>query len=315
MLQTIRTRLMQGGEITPQEACELATLADKTALYTLAKEVTDAFAPRTADFCSIINVKSGLCPEDCKWCSQSVHYATKVEKYAFLEKEESLRHALHNESQGVGRFSLVASGRRLSQTELSKAVETYRYLKSKSNIRLCASLGLVRKADLEALKEAGVETYHCNLEAAPSYFGELCTTHTQQQKIETLRWAHEVGMKLCSGGIIGMGETMEQRIELAFTLKELPLFSIPINLLHPIPGTPLAGTPKLTDEEILTTIALFRLIHPTKYLRFSGGRMLMSRELQEQAITIGINAAIVGDLLTTIGSSVAEDKALFGIKE
>jgi len=313
MIDIIRERLLSGGEITYQEAIQLAAHADKSQLYELAKQITQEKSPDDVDLCSIINVKSGRCPEDCKWCAQSIHYKTSTEEYAFVDKSESLRHALHNESQGVRRFSLVASGRRVSQTELKKAVETYQHLKKSSSIRLCASLGLARKEDLQALKDAGVETYHCNLEASPSYFAELCTTHTQQQKIDTLMWAHEVGMKLCSGGIIGMGESMEQRIELAFTLKQLPLFSIPINILHPIDGTPLAGTPKLTDEEILTTIAIFRLIHPEKYLRFSGGRMLMSHELQKRAIEIGINAAIVGDLLTTIGSSVSEDKELFGI--
>ncbi|MGL4994006.1 MAG: biotin synthase BioB [Bacteroidales bacterium] len=313
MIDNIRLRLMEGGEITVQEALELINIQDKSLLYKLAQEITESKAPNDVDLCSIINVKSGRCPEDCKWCAQSIHYNTSAEEYTFVDKSESLRHALYNESQGVRRFSLVASGRRVSQSELKKAVETYTLLKQKSSIRLCASLGLARKEDLQALKDAGVETYHCNLESSPSHFAELCTTHTQKQKIDTLMWAHEVGMKLCSGGIIGMGETMEQRVELAFTLKQLPLFSIPINILHPIAGTPLAGTPKLTDEEILTTIAIFRLIHPDKYLRFSGGRMLMSRELQKKAIEIGINSAIVGDLLTTIGSSVTEDKELFGM--
>lgn len=313
MLDTVYQKIKSGMEISFDEAVALSLTDNKEALYELAAKITEEYAPKRFDMCSIINVKSGKCPEDCKWCAQSAHWKTTAEVYPFIESAESVRQAKYNENQGINRFSLVASGRRLSKKDLDAAVETYKHIKSESNIKLCASLGLVTKEDLLKLKEAGVTTYHCNLEAAPSYFGDLCTTHSQDDKIRTLMAAHEVGMELCSGGIIGMGETMEQRIELAFKLKELPLFSIPINMLHPIPGTPLENEKPLTDEEVLTTVALFRLIHPTKYLRFSGGRALMSRELQRKAHRCGMNSAIVGDLLTTIGSTVDEDKEMFGI--
>lgn len=314
MLDTVYQKIKNGVEISFGEAVALSVMENKEALYDLAAKITEEYAPKRFDMCSIINVKSGKCPEDCKWCAQSAHWKTTAEVYPFIESAESVRQAKYNEKQGINRFSLVASGRRLSKKDLEAAAETYKHIKSESNIKLCASLGLVTKEDLLKLKEAGVTTYHCNLEAAPSYFGDLCTTHSQDDKIRTLMAAHEAGMELCSGGIIGMGETMEQRIELAFKLKELPLFSIPINMLHPIPGTPLENEKPLTDEEILTTVALFRLIHPTKYLRFSGGRALMSRELQRKAHRCGMNSAIVGDLLTTIGSTVDEDKEMFGIK-
>lgn len=313
MLDIVYQKIKSGMEISFDEAVALSLTDNKEALYELAAKITEEYAPKRFDMCSIINVKSGKCPEDCKWCAQSAHWKTTAEVYPFIESAESVRQAKYNENQGINRFSLVASGRRLSKKDLDAAVETYKHIKSESNIKLCASLGLVTKEDLLKLKEAGVTTYHCNLEAAPSYFGDLCTTHSQDDKIRTLMAAHEVGMELCSGGIIGMGETMEQRIELAFKLKELPLFSIPINMLHPIPGTPLENEKPLTDEEVLTTVALFRLIHPTKYLRFSGGRALMSRELQRKAHRCGMNSAIVGDLLTTIGSTVDEDKEMFGI--
>lgn len=310
-LETLKQQVQNGHLLTESEALGLASFPDKETLYKAAHEITAHCMGPAFDTCSIINAKSGNCSEDCKWCSQSGRYQTKATLYPLLPAEECIRHAVYNHRQGIRRFALVTSGKRVTGSDLEKITDTVRRIKQSCDIRCCASMGLLSRAQLQALYDSGVENYHCNIETAPSYFGQLCTTHTLEQKIETIRLAREIGFRICSGGIIGMGETMKQRIEMAFFLRREGILSIPLNVLHPIPGTPLENTPPLSDEEFLTTIALFRFINPTAYLRFSGGRARLSESVQRKALYIGINAAIIGDLLTTLGSRAEEDKALF----
>lgn len=280
-------------------------------LYELAHRTTKKYLGNRFDSCSIINAKSGNCSENCKWCSQSVFSRCNIEKYPLVSVDRAVKEGLYNSSFGIKRFSLVTSGKRVSKKEIDEICKIVKTLNDTGKIIPCVSLGLIDEEDMFKLAEAGATRYHCNMESSPSYFGELCTTHTQEEKIKTLKAAEKAGLSLCSGGIIGMGETLDDRIELALLLRDLNVKSIPINFLNPIKGTPLQDAKPLTEDEILTTIAIFRLINPTAFLRFAGGRALISKEIQEKALYIGINSAIMGDMLTTLGNSARNDIAMF----
>ncbi len=289
----------------------LEILKDRKTLRDQAAAVTAKYGKPVFESCSIINARSGNCPENCKWCAQSGQFHTNADTYPIVSQERCLQEACHNASKGVRRFSLVTSGRSTKGKALAAVCDLCRMVGQQTSMKVCASLGLLNKEELQQLWDAGVRRYHCNLETAPSFFPTLCTTHTIDDKLQTIRWAREIGFQICSGGIIGMGETMEQRVELALKLREAHPDSIPINILCPIPGTPLENTPLISEDEILDTIAVFRLVHPAVELRFAGGRERLSIECLEEAIRIGMNGAIVGDLLTTIGSKIDADRNLW----
>lgn len=281
-------------------------------LYEVCHQITEKLCGRGFDTCSIINTKSGLCSEDCKWCAQSRHFNTSCDTYPALESSKVLPLAKHNSELGIKRFSLVASGKRPSRKELEQYCHTLEVLREQiPTLQLCASLGLAGKEAMQQLAAVGCTTYHCNMESAPSFFPTLCSTHTQQEKEETLAAARAVGMRCCSGGIIGMGETRLQRAEMALYLQRLGIESIPLNILHPISGTPLGNRTPMDADEVLLSISIFRLANPTAFIRFSGGRALLSEEVQRKALYIGVNAAITGGLLTTTASVTEKDMSLF----
>lgn len=308
---SILERLTTGGSLSANEARYCLEQLPLEPLMELSHTVTKQVASQHVSLCSITNVKSGHCPQDCKWCAQSIHFKTAAEVYPLKDKEQCLKEAQLCYEKGVEMFSLVASGKKPNKTDFAKLLEIIDYLKANVPIKLCASLGLLDKEQLSELKAHGIERYHCNLETAPSYFGNLVTRHTIYDKLETLKAAQECDLDPCSGGIIGMGENDLERLELALALRELGIKSIPINVLHPIAGTPLEGTERLSDEQVLRAVCIFRLLNPDAHLRFAGGRALLSEEVVNKAIYCGINAAIVGDLLTTLGSDIAADRKRF----
>ncbi|MGM9747854.1 MAG: biotin synthase BioB, partial [Candidatus Cryptobacteroides sp.] len=283
-INSLKSKVLQGGRITFDEALSLAAAQNHEDLFIAAEEITKHFGKPEFNPCSIINARSGKCSEDCKWCAQSAHYHTGADVHGIVSAEETLAQAKYNESKGVKRFSLVTSGKAATGKALDQICENYKQLRDQTRLFLCTSLGLLNRDELQKVWDSGVRRYHCNLETAPSYFGKLCTTHTIDDKINTLKAAREIGFEICCGGIIGMGETLEQRIELAFKLLEVQPDSIPINILSPIKGTPLADVPLIDEEDVLVTIAIFRFIHPSVELRFAGGRARLSRETQLKAL-------------------------------
>ncbi|MCL2457994.1 MAG: biotin synthase BioB [Desulfobulbus sp.] len=277
-------------------------------LWRAANEIRRHFCGDRFDLCSIINARSGNCTENCRFCAQSARHHTGIESYEAVDEDEVLAQAKDNDDHGVHRLSLVTSGRSLSSNSLAEVTRLFGKIAASSSMLLCASAGFLTEEIAAGLYATGVRRYHCNLEASQNYFPRVCTTHTWAEKVETLRLARKTGMSLCSGGIIGMGEAMEDRIDMAFELCELEAKSIPVNILTPIPGTPLAELAPLALDEVLTTVAMFRCINPDAVIRMAGGRQQLGRE-QYRCFAAGANGAIVGNYLTTTGSSIARDLA------
>lgn len=297
--------------LTIAEALALSERLTLDELCDLADKVRRENLGNTIHTCSIVNARSGRCPEDCHWCAQSVRYHTGCREYPMVDPEELNQAYDMSASHGVQRLSLVTSGRRVTAEQMPAFCELFRNLASRGRMELCASMGLLSKAELQALKDAGVSRYHCNLEAAESLFPSLCTTHTRADKLATISAALEVGLEVCVGGIIGMGETLAQRLELAVEARAAGARSIPVNILCPIEGTPLANQEPLTEEEIIRSVALMRLVAPDCDIFFAGGRAKLSHKAVSRMLRGGADGAMVGNLLTTIGNDVDGDFELF----
>ncbi len=298
--------IVNGKTIDKDVALLLARASDANSLYTLADSVRRFFMGNRFHLCSIINARSGNCSEDCRFCAQSARHHTEIDTYTLIEEKKVVEQAQDNDHHGVQRLSLVTSGRRMEEAQLEEIRPLYGAIAKKTSLQLCASMGLLDTPELEGLRRMGVSRYHCNLEASESFFPKVCTTHSHRQKVQTLKRAETAGLSLCSGGIIGMGESMEDRIDLAFELQELGIKSIPVNILSPIKGTSLGHRPVLPLQEVLITVAMFRLINPDAVIRMAGGRQQLGRE-QYRCFSAGANGAIVGNYLTTVGSGIKED--------
>lgn len=311
MINKLKDKILSGYNITYNEALSLIE-TPLNELLEAADEIRKHFCSNIFDICSIINAKSGKCSENCKFCAQSAHYKTNISEYPLLDKETIIKNALYMAEKGVLRFSIVTSGKALTDKDVEILADTIKEIKSKSNISICASLGLLTDENFKKLKDAGLERVHNNLETSENFFSSVCTTHTFDDKINALKTALQSGLSVCSGGIIGLGESMQDRIDLAFSLKELGIKSVPLNILSPVKGTPYENNKPLNEEEILKTISIFRFILPDAFIRLAGGRALLS-DKGKKAFLSGANAAITGDMLTTYGISVDTDMQI--IKE
>lgn len=307
-VQKLKLAIINGYQATKSDALSLCEVP-LTELCSTANELREHFCGSSFDICTIINGKSGRCPEDCKYCAQSVHYQTDVEEYPLLDKTSILREANYNNDKGILRFSIVTSGRNLTDAEMDLICERYRTLQENCNISICASHGLLTLEQFKQLKAAGVCRYHNNLETSRRFFPSICTTHTYDDKINTIKAALAAGLEVCSGGIMGLGETMEDRIDMAIDIRSLGIKSIPVNVLNPIKGTPLENLTKLTEDEVKRVVAIYRFLLPDGAIRLAGGRGLIA-DKGKAAFQSGANAAISGDMLTTAGISISDDMAM-----
>jgi len=305
-LQALIQEILEGKELGQQEALGLFE-EDFIDLLRGATQVRRHFFGRGVKLCAIVNAKSGRCPEDCAFCAQSAHHRAEIEIYPLMAPEEILQRAKEAEGMGARRFSIVISGRTPSDRELRRIAEAISMIRQETSLISCASLGILTPEKAQRLKEAGLNCYHHNLETARSFFAEVCTTHPYEEDVQTLRAAKEVGLELCSGGIFGLGESRQQRVELALTLRELGVNSVALNFLHPIPGTRLGDQRPLPPVELLRSVAVFRFLLPDRDIRICGGRAFGLRELHPLVLMAGANGLMIGNYLTTPGRDCRDD--------
>lgn len=301
----LKEKIFGGRLISREEAVSLIT-APLEELCAAADEIRGRFCGDVFDMCTIINGKSGRCSENCRYCAQSAHYNTKCEVYPLLGAQEIVKQAVYNYERGVLRYSIVCSGKRLSDSEVDSLCDSVREIKKACPISVCVSAGLLSEGNFRKLKAAGVDRVHNNLESSRRFFPEVCTTHTFDDKLNAINAAKAAGLEVCSGGIMGLGETMEDRIDMVLTARELGIKSIPVNMLNPIPNTPFEHNAILSEDEMARIVAIFRFLIPDGQIRLAGGRGLMS-DKGRRLFRSGANAAISGDMLTTQGITIEKD--------
>ena len=303
--EIMREKIFDGYVITKEDALTLYS-EPLNELCSNADMIRTKFCAEKFDICTIINARSGRCSENCKFCAQSSHYKTGVEEYSLLSPDEVVEKAKHDYAEGAAHYGIVTSGKSLSDNDVEKICEAIRKIKSETKIFVCASLGLLNESQYRKLKSAGLVRVHNNLETSEKFFPQICTTHKYSDKINAIKAAQNAGLEVCSGGIIGIGESIEDRIDMALALRELKIKSVPVNMLNPIAGTPLAKNKALNSEDLRRTIAVYRFILPTAYIRLAGGRGLLNDKGKSCFIS-GANASISGDMLTTAGISIRTD--------
>lgn len=267
-------------------------------------------APGRLDVCGIVNAKSGRCGEDCRFCAQSARHRTGIPEHGLLTRDELVRAAAAARAHGAGRFGIVTSGNRLSPAEFDRVAESIAAIRGETDIALCASLGALNAAQLTALRDAGLSRYHHNIETSPGFFPRIVTTHSYAEREATVRAAQEAGLEVCCGGILGLGESWDDRIEMALTLRRLGVDSVPINILFPIPGTPLGDQPVMSATEAIRAIALFRLVIEKGVVKIAAGRERILGDFQGLAFLAGANGMITGGYLTIPGRSADADNKL-----
>jgi biotin synthase len=281
-----------------------------TNLLSLADKVRREHTGSKFELCSIVNAKSGLCSEDCKFCAQSIRHSTGIARYPLLEKSRILLVARQAKQNRAEKFGIVTSGNRLNSREIDKVAQAISEIKKKVGISVCASLGVLKKQELTILKQAGLSRYHHNIETSPRFYPQIVSTHRYEERIRTLEAAKEIGLQVCSGGIIGMGEDWQDRIDMALLLKKLDVDSVPINLLVPIKGTRLESIKPISCAEAIRTICVFRIILEDKFIKIAAGRESVLKDFQAMAFMAGANGMLIGGYLTIRGREVAEDLAL-----
>ncbi len=310
-LKNITNTILDGEIISREDALKILSLPDEyiPELVSCASKVTETFFRNEVEFCSLINAKNGACSEDCSFCAQSAKYPTPINAYGLVSKEEILEGVERAISISANRYCIVVSGKRASKEEVEKIADAVKEIKNKYPIKVCCSIGTVDEEDLELLKEAGVNRINHNLETSERFFGKVVSTHTWQERLETIKRIQKVGLSTCTGGIFGMGETDEDIVDLAFTYRELDVDSIPLNFLIPIPGTPLEDANNLTPQKCLKIVAMFRFTNPKAELRLCGGREQNLKDLHDTAMQIA-NCLMAGGYLTRAGRNPKKDKEM-----